>query len=261
MNVELRPRTFGENLSLCFSLGFAHFVKLFAISVLFTSPLILYTLLILNGAFGNVFQTPSDVLIWMSLPVLFLTLILTPLASAASILIVAGSFTGNRPTLGQCFSVALSRMLPLIGVNFMVAIVIMLGAVLLIIPAFIFLTWFWMSSVVLVLERVGPTEAMGRSRELSSGYRWQIFGTIFVLGILQNVVDRVIQAFVPDTANIELQMILPWVFATAVGIFMTIAPVVWYFHQRTVRESYDVEQLASLVDQIGGQDGSSPSSN
>lgn len=63
----------------------------------------------------------------------------------------------------------------------LVALGIALGFMLLVIPGLILMVAWSVTTPALVVERLGPVEAIGRSRELTRDYRWPIFG-LFALG-------------------------------------------------------------------------------
>ena len=64
------------------------------------------------------------------------------------------------------------------------AIAITLGFILIIVPGLYLLT-IWSALIpIVVLEKVAPFEAFGRSRELVRGYGWTVFGVILVTFVI-----------------------------------------------------------------------------
>jgi hypothetical protein len=68
------------------------------------------------------------------------------------------------------------------------------GMLLLVIPG-LYLTVMWIAVVpVIVIERVGPLAALGRSRQLIRGHGWSVFGRLVLLSLLQTPVSAVLRA-------------------------------------------------------------------
>lgn len=91
---------------------------------------------------------------------------------------------GERATLGECIGAALGVVLPLVGLAIVMAVAVGLGFMLLIVPGIMLYVMWSVASPALVAERTGVFEALGRSRDLTRGARWKIFGieAILVIG-------------------------------------------------------------------------------
>jgi len=48
-------------------------------------------------------------------------------------------------------------------------------------PGLIVFTMWFVATPACVVERLGPFRSMGRSRQLTKGHRWKIFGTIVLI--------------------------------------------------------------------------------
>ena len=75
-------------------------------------------------------------------------------------------------------------MLPLIGLAILMALGIEFGLVLLIVPGVMLFVAWSVASPALVAERTGVFEAFGRSRFLTKGARWKVFGIEAILLIV-----------------------------------------------------------------------------
>ncbi len=114
---------------------------------------------------------------------------LTILASLAiGALIYSGSIHGylqvarGRPaSIGECFSVGFAKLLPMIGLTLLWFLGIGLGFMLLIVPGVILITIWVAAMPALVGEGRGVMEAFSRSRDLTRGSRWSVFGVLFLL--------------------------------------------------------------------------------
>ncbi|RST30623.1 hypothetical protein HMF7854_07075 [Sphingomonas ginkgonis] len=85
---------------------------------------------------------------------------------------------GRGPSLGESLSAGLRYALPVVGFTILWYIGIFLGTLLLIVPGLILLTMWAVAVSALVEERTGVIGAFGRSRELTKGSRWKVFGLL-----------------------------------------------------------------------------------
>ena len=87
---------------------------------------------------------------------------------------------GQPVPVGECFSDGLSRFLPGLGLLILWFLGVGLGWVLLMVPGLMLMTMWSAALPALVAESRGVTASFGRSRALTKGYRWAIFGTLLV---------------------------------------------------------------------------------
>lgn len=87
-------------------------------------------------------------------------------------------------SLADCFSFGLSKFLPGLGLLILWILGVGIGWVLLLVPGLILITMWSASLPALVGEGRGVIESFGRSRALTKGHRWPIFGTLIVALII-----------------------------------------------------------------------------
>jgi hypothetical protein len=87
-------------------------------------------------------------------------------------------------TVGDLFSAAAPAILPLIGFGILFAIGVTIGFILLIVPGLILLTFWSVGAPAIVVERIGPIDAFGRSWRLVRGEAWSVFATILVVFLI-----------------------------------------------------------------------------
>ncbi len=134
---------------------------------------------------------------------------------------------------------------------FATGLIYMVGAFLFLIPLFIFMTWYYVSAPALLVEDLSAGGAMARSKALSAGHRWMIFGFFFVIILIAGAFSGVIELVLGfSLGQSYLQATLSYLFGLPVQVLAIVAPVVYYFNLRVVKESLDVESLTSLVDAI-----------
>lgn len=87
-------------------------------------------------------------------------------------------------TVGDLFSAASPAILSLTAFTVLYGIGVVLGFVLLIVPGLILLTIWSLGPAAIVIERIGPLKAFGRSRRLVRGNGWSVFFVVFVAGVI-----------------------------------------------------------------------------
>jgi hypothetical protein len=216
-----------------------------------------------------------------------LVMIVLYLLSQAILLHAAFQDMSGRPIkLNESVSVALRRFFPIIGVGLAEVIAFGLYGVLLIllivalaqalqsgglaalatfigfIPlVMIYLMW----SVAIpacVVERLGPFRSLGRSRQLTQGHRWKIFGMLIlilvmllisgvVVGFMIGFVAGVGNAFSAGAGSLSLGLIgrvIGLVVNAIVTAFFTILVAVTYHDLRVAKEGNATDQIAAVFD-------------
>lgn len=171
---------------------------------------------------------------------------------------------GRRVVLGDSLRIGLRNCLPLIGLAILMALGIALGFVLLIVPGFILMVVWSVAVPSKVVEKLGVVQAMQRSRDLTRGRRWPIFG-LFVLYAIGNwMLSALVVAasgpFSPlapasgDAVTVVggsvsiIQVIGSAVIATIGTLISTAGGAVLYSELRGSREGVGPEALASVFD-------------
>lgn len=119
------------------------------------------------------------------------SVVFSTLAQGALVRTTVAASEGRRAGFGESLGAALPVALPLIGLSIVVSVGIALGFVLLIVPGVILYVWWIVAAPVLVEERTGVFGAMGRSRELTKGARWTVFGLLLTAAIFYMIVAAI----------------------------------------------------------------------
>jgi UPF0716 family protein affecting phage T7 exclusion len=101
---------------------------------------------------------------------------------------------------GQSLGTALRR-LPygrLIAADLLYGLVVGVGVLLLIVPGFVFMTWFILIGPVVKLEHVGPFTALRRSRALVRPHFWRVAGIVIPLALASEIVSELLSELVLD---------------------------------------------------------------
>jgi hypothetical protein len=177
--------------------------------------------------------------------------LLTPIQTGAVTFGVFQHLRGQRASLGDCLSAGFSRMLPVIGVALSSGIIILVGYVLLIIPGIIFNCMLYISVPAAVVERGGVLESLGRSRLLTRNNRLQIFGLLFLMGIIGAAINAALRiAFLVGGrgSGLTTYMAATLFVNIVIGIWHSSAACITYYHLRSMKESVDIEEVASVFD-------------
>lgn len=158
-------------------------------------------------------------------------------------------FNGGKASFADCFQTGIRHAAPLFAIALLIALGVMLGLVALVVPGII-LSLMWAVAVPAhVVENVGITASLRRSRELTKGARWKIFWLFAVFLVIYFVVSMV--AVVPFSflsgspiifalSNVVLTILLSVI--SAVGVAAS------YFELRSKKEGVGAEQLAKVFD-------------
>lgn len=159
---------------------------------------------------------------------------------------------GDRPTFGNCFKTALPLILPLMGMGLLVYFGVMFGMVLLLIPGIILALMWSVAVPALVEERRGVLDSMGRSRALTKGSRWRLFGLFLVAGIILFIPPALVsglairlQGTAVASPTSAASLIAGAVSGFAAMLFATIVASA-YVELRTVKEGATIEGLAAI---------------
>lgn len=115
---------------------------------------------------------------------------LAGLVAGAIVRVTMAFAEGGKASFGDSVSTGLAKALPLVGLSLLMAIGLMLGFALLLVPGVILLVMWAVASPALVAENLGVIEAFGRSRYLTKGARWRVFG----LGLVMMVILWILSA-------------------------------------------------------------------
>lgn len=233
----------GSVLSRGFSILFRNMVPFMLLAAIVFSPLVVYTMMI-DLSFSNP-DLMETVQIW--------TVVVIAAAIPLNMLLIAalayGTFQdlrGQRATIGECLSHGLGRIFPVLGVTILSIICVLAGLVLLIVPGLIVATMLWVAVPVAVVEKPGVIASLKRSAELTSGYRWPVFGILFLL----NALDRISGVIMENIyfGDLMLYFILSIAIMMIIAAFEAVVVAVGYHDLRVAKEGIDTDQIAAVFD-------------
>lgn len=113
-----------------------------------------------------------------------ITFVLTLASQTAAIHLAATFYRGGAVNFGDGLTAAVRSTLPLLLLSIIAWVLLAIGFVLLLVPGFIFAAMWAVAPVALIEERRGVIGSFGRSRYLTKGARWKVFGFELILIIV-----------------------------------------------------------------------------
>jgi hypothetical protein len=178
---------------------------------------------------------------------------------------VVQDLRGAPVSIGEAVTIAARRFLPLIGVglsvgilSFLAFIVFVLGGALLapaglvlIIPGIIvvaiIMCMYFVVAPVCVAERAGVRASLSRSRFLTGGYRWQIFGAYILIAIFGAISSGIAAGATSAVGGIAATIVGFGVQAIF-GAFGAVLAAVLYYQLRVAKEGVDLAKIASVFE-------------
>jgi uncharacterized membrane protein len=122
----------------------------------------------------------------------------------------------------------------------------------------LYMMWF-VATPVCVVEQLGPFRSLGRSRELTKGHRWKLFGLMLVILIPALIVGAILGAVVAVLGTgwflsmstalaTPLGQVVNLIWSAAWSAFYAVTVVVTYHDLRVAKEGIDTEQIAAVFE-------------
>jgi hypothetical protein len=235
----------------------ANFVSFFILGLIATLPTTFYTVMVssgmvlrpgLGGGAGN------GLLLAGTFGSAFVGFLFA-LVLQATLTYGTVSYLSNQPVvLGRALGIGLREFFPLLAIGILESLGALGGFILLIVPGFIFLLMWAVVVPVRVAEHKGIFESFGRSRELTSGFRWPILGTLFIYFIgagIAQAATRPMIAFGGINGN-SAMFYAGTVLNALVGAIIAVASATLiaciYYELRVIKEGVGPEQIAAVFD-------------
>jgi hypothetical protein len=152
---------------------------------------------------------------------------------------------GKRPSFGDCVQIAVRYLLPTLGIGVLVSLGAGIASLALLVPGIILWLGWSVAVPVLIQERLGVLGSMSRSRVLTKGNRWPLFGLFLILVIIAIVIQMAIGVVVVLFHGI-LAAVVAALVQTVVSMVASVASAVSYVELRQVKEGTSVDELAEI---------------
>jgi hypothetical protein len=166
------------------------------------------------------------------------------------------SLSGRRASLTDCLATGLKNLVPLLLIGLLMVLGIFAGLILLIVPAVIFALMWSVVAPACIVERTGVFGAFRRSRELTRGHKWAIFGVYLLFIVLMIVISIPFGALTAITTLGSADPANPSMLATGAYVINTMITSIIgstfvaaiYYELRQIKEGIGPEALASVFD-------------
>ncbi len=264
LGLESAPLDMGRVVSRTFGAIAANFVSFVVIVVLLSS----FPTVALD--YGIAYATPwiVDLVNPLSQPLLY-----SLVSSALSFLVTLPSYlaigavthgaivhyNGGRASFGECLSTGIRSLPFLFVLGLFTYVGTILWSLLFLIPGILAAVRWAVSSPALVVERIGPWQAFGRSIELTRNNRWRIFWLALIYVVLTLLIEVGI-AYVSGSLGVILDTssFAPeqtWLAYAVMTIYLTLNTMIGsagaaalYFELRTGKEGATSDQLAKVFE-------------
>jgi hypothetical protein len=227
-----RPRTIGEIVDATFFLYRAQFATIITVAMLVVAPPALMKVVV-PAEFERILDLIGNFLI--------------PIGQGAITSIVAATVErGETLNSGDAFRSTSGQTGSLIAVQIASGLMVFIGLVLLVVPALIALWWTAVCVPVVMLERLGYSKAIDRSRALGRGQLRHVLGTLLLSWGLAVVIMAGAGLIVGMLVTRERigDVLFELLFAVVIPI-PTIAMTLLYYDLRVRTESADLDAMIS----------------
>jgi hypothetical protein len=176
-----------------------NFVPFFVVGTLGNVPIALYDW---NG------RPATDS--WIGIAAVILAaLVLYALSQALIGHMTFEALRGRPARLSASIASTLERAVPTVIAALIIVVALTLGTFVFVVPGVIAVVMLFVTLPACVVERLGALQSLSRSVELTSGYRWQIFFGVLIVGIANVAVDAIADAALhpPSTARSIVSLI------------------------------------------------------
>jgi hypothetical protein len=138
-------------------------------------------------------------------------------------------------TIGSLFRSVVPVLVPLAIAGLLIGLATIIGFILIVIPGLIVLTFTAVVAPVIVIEREGVTDAVGRSIQLVRGHAWQVFGVIVVLFLLEFIANQVLRALANSADTFVVYAVAALVVSVLVSPLRALGASVMFFELKALK--------------------------
>jgi hypothetical protein len=228
-------------------LGFSSISAIMFVPVIIIGGVILFAFGLQGLMNGNVSDAHGGIVVGMLLAFLvyYVAIIIAMAAMAyGTIQDLRNQYAG----IGPCLSRAFGSLVPLALAGLAVGLFVMLGTIALVVPGLMIWTALSVVGPAIVVERLGTGAGMRRSRELTKGRRWHVFGAIFLSAVVLNIISYVLTNVVGPIFGAVANGILSLVLTIVIQAFQGVLVAVIYFQLRAEKEGVSIADIAKVFD-------------
>jgi hypothetical protein len=267
MRFQIGAMSVGDILDRGLKLLLARLPTFYLINLIVLSPALLVQLALPTLFLESAEPSPEVALgiLGGTLVVVVLLVVLAAIGSAAVLYVISQEIVDNPVTIGNALAFALRRFGSLFVVSLLYGLVVSIGILCLcVVPGLLFGVWFAFAAQVVVVEGLGPLAAFERSRALTAGFRWRVFGVFLLLVLIQVlsvVINQGLEFVLPayeqvpvagfgtrpvlkSYPNHVIHLVVNFLVSTLVQTYYSICLTLLYFDLRIRKEGFDLELAA-----------------
>jgi hypothetical protein len=180
-----------------------------------------------------------------------LGLVTAPLIAGAVSRVCAASYLGRQIGPGEALKSTLRRLPALLAASFLVLLLQILGFVLCIIPGIAFTVLFTVVTPALMIEEIGPIQAMRRSWRLIRPRFWGVLGIVILAFLIASFVGNLLGG-APSAVGTIFGGSFAWLWIAVGSVLSSLvsAPItaivdtLLYFDGRIRNEGFDLQVMA-----------------
>lgn len=165
-------------------------------------------------------------------------------------------FNGTKTEFGDAFSAGVQMLLPLLGLAIVASLGTTLGYILLIVPGLILSVLWSVAAPAVVAEKRGVFESLQRSRDLTRGHRWSVFGLLVIYVVLAWIIGLAMGglslatggSLIGDSPNLAVTLISGPLVNIVTGVVASAGVASLYYELRVAKEGVGSDELASIFD-------------
>jgi hypothetical protein len=219
-----------------------HFVPFVATALIASLPNVLFGLLV-GGASPSLLTLTGIANLMVNLAVLVLVIQTLVYGTVQAL-------RGQKVSIGDCLAQGLRRLPVGLGIGFLAYISIALGMILLLVPGLILFTMWAVALPANTVEGTGVVASLGRSRALTRGRRWRVFGAIMVPTLISAVTSWFLFGIffgLHGVASPTSQVVSWGVHAVEQAFSVCVFATIYYYLRRD-KEGVEIEQVAAVFD-------------
>jgi hypothetical protein len=242
---ELRPRSATEILDAAFQIlkqQYGTFVVLAALAYL---PYIVVMMLIGASAAGASPDDAAAASMLAALVALPIALIWFPIAETAVLVGASDALLGHRVDAGAALRVVFSRFGSVLGAAILKGILVMVAAIFFLVPGVIVWLGLFATPAVVVFERLGAMESLGRSWNLAKGMKGKVLGVMLLAYLIVIAVQIAVTMIATPLGMSDIVVnIASSVLVIFIYPLIGICTALLYYDARIRKEGFDLQVLA-----------------
>jgi uncharacterized membrane protein len=151
---------------------------------------------------------------------------------------------GQQTGLATCLSRGLAASSKVALAALLFSLLLVLATIALIVPGIVLYVMWWVYVPVIVVEGLGATDSLRRSKALTKGRRWPIFALVAIVLVVELAILMGLEALLNNAAASIATTLL----AVAFTAYTSVMTAVGYYYLRAEKEGILVEDIARVFD-------------